>query len=145
MNGQLIIQYYQKEMQKIINKNVLLGIIVREEHWKSGLTFVTDDNEYIQVGLWNYNSGRLLDNHVHKNYERSASLTQECVFVVSGSMLVKFFDSEMSFLEEHELSAGDMAVLLRGGHGYEILEDGTRVIESKNGPFVSVEKDKVKF
>ena len=145
MSGHLLIQYYQIEMQKIINNDILLGIIVREEHWESGLTFVTDNSEFIQVGLWNYNSGRVLDSHIHKNYERTSSLTQECVFVVSGSMLVKFYDSDMSFLEEHQLHAGDMAVLLRGGHGYQILEDGTRVIESKNGPFVSVEKDKIKF
>jgi len=33
-------------------------------------------------------------------------------------------------------------VILRGYHGYEILEDDTRVLEVKNGPFTSVEADK---
>ena len=32
-----------------------------------------------------------------------------------------------------------------GGHGYEILEDDTEVIEAKNGPFTDVNTDKVKF
>ena len=40
---------------------------------------------------------------------------------------------------------GDLAVFGFGGHGYEILEDDTQIIESKNGPFISVDKDKKKF
>jgi len=38
-----------------------------------------------------------------------------------------------------------MAVFAYGGHGYEILEDGTQIIENKNGPFVDVITDKDKF
>ena len=38
-----------------------------------------------------------------------------------------------------------MAVFAFGGHGFEILENDTKIIESKNGIFTSVEQDKVKF
>ena len=41
--------------------------------------------------------------------------------------------------------AGDFAVLLAGGHGYEIQEDDTRIIETKNGPFLGVDLDKTGF
>ena len=44
-----------------------------------------------------------------------------------------------------ELNEGDLAVFVYGGHGYEILEDDTKIIETKNGPFTGVENDKVKF
>ena len=49
------------------------------------------------------------------------------------------------YLDEYELNEGDLAVFVYGGHGYEILEDDTKIIETKNGPFTGVENDKVKF
>jgi hypothetical protein len=36
-------------------------------------------------------------------------------------------------------------VMLKGGHGYDILENNTQVLEVKNGPFTSVEKDRERF
>ena len=33
-------------------------------------------------------------------------------------------------------------MLLRGGHGYEILEDGTQVLEVKNGPYLGPDVDR---
>ena len=38
-----------------------------------------------------------------------------------------------------------LAILIELNHGYEILEDDTKIIEAKNGPFVDVETDKTKF
>ena len=43
------------------------------------------------------------------------------------------------------MNVGDLAVFVYGGHGYEILEDDTKIIEAKNGPFINVEKDKERF
>ena len=43
------------------------------------------------------------------------------------------------------LYEGDLAVFTYGGHGYEILEDGTKIIEAINGPFMDVSIDKTKF
>ena len=60
-------------------------------------------------------------------------------------MLASIFDQEMSFVEEIILKEGDMAIMAYGGHGYKILEDNTKIIEAKNGPFVGVEADKIKF
>jgi hypothetical protein len=40
------------------------------------------------------------------------------------------------------LEAGDVLVLLSSGHGYRILEDGTRVIEIKNGPYPGADVDR---
>ena len=78
-------------------------------------------------------------------YSRTGHRTQECVFVVSGRMKINFFSENQEFLESHEVSQGDFAVIFGGGHGYEILEDDTKILETKNGPFTSVEKDKIKF
>jgi hypothetical protein len=33
-------------------------------------------------------------------------------------------------------------VLLAGGHGYEILEDNTKILEVKNGPYLGASEDR---
>ena len=71
--------------------------------------------------------------------------TQEMTYVKRGSMRVLLYDEDQQYLQDFVIKEGDMAVVAYGGHGYEILEDNTQIIESKNGPFVSVEKDKKKF
>ena len=60
-------------------------------------------------------------------------------------MKVTLFSDKCEYLEEYELKEGDLAVFVYGGHGYEILEDDTKIIETKNGPFTGVKNDKIKF
>ena len=67
------------------------------------------------------------------------------VYVKKGKMRVLIYDSENSFSGDFILNEGDLAVMLDGGHGYEILENDTQIIESKNGPFLGVENDKTRF
>jgi len=62
-----------------------------------------------------------------------------------GSMRVTVYTENLDMLDTFDLKEGEMAVFAYGGHGYEILEDDTQVIESKNGPFIDVETDKTKF
>ena len=66
-------------------------------------------------------------------------------YVKKGSMRVLLYDEDKQFLQDYVLNEGDLAVFAYGGHGYEILEDDTKIIESKNGPFTDVSQDKEKF
>ena len=56
-----------------------------------------------------------------------------------------YIESWTSRVEEIILKEGDMAIMAYGAHGYKILENNTKIIEAKNGPFLSVEVDKVKY
>ena len=123
----------------------LIAIIKKYEDWKKGLDFVTEDDKFIQVGTWNYDAGKLLDRHEHNLVERKSDITQECVFVVSGSMNVYFYSTEREFLKKIKLNQFDYAVIFAGGHSYKILEDDTKIIETKNGPFPGVELDKTRY
>ena len=127
------------------NKGKIISIVYRDEDWVKGLNFITPDDMYIQVGSWWYKKGKKLDSHVHNEFERVAMRTQEMTYVKKGSMLVKLYDEEHNYLEQYTIYKGDTAVFAYGGHGYEILEDDTQIIEAKNGPFTDVETDKVKF
>ena len=127
------------------NENNLLCIVYKDEDWVEGLNFITDDRLFIQVGSWWYQNGKKLAKHKHNIVPRESDITQEMVYVKSGSMNAIIFDNNLNHIEDIVLKTGDLAIMVNGAHGYEILEDNTKIIEAKNGPFLSVEVDKVKY
>lgn len=132
-------------MKTIKNRDKIIAIIYRESDWVEGLNFITPNELFVQVGSWWYPKGKILASHIHNEFSRNATRTQEMTYVVQGSMLVKLFDEKQNFLQEFTLHKGDLAVFAYGGHGYEILDDDTKIIEAKNGPFIDVNTDKRKF
>ena len=132
-------------METIEHNGQILSIIYREEDWVKGLNFITPNDLFVQVGSWWYDKGKVLARHVHNDYDRVARRTQESVYVRRGSMKVTLYSEEREYLQDYILKEGELAVFAYGGHGYEILEDDTQIIESKNGPFIDVDTDKVKF
>ncbi len=132
-------------MREFIFEGKLLARLIEPDDWKEGLSFFSNDQEYIQVGTWCYDRGKQLQNHIHNEFSRSALRTHETVYMVSGSMKVNLYTLEKVFIESFEVKQGETLILLDSGHGYEILEDGTKVLEIKNGPFMGVDIDKEKF
>ena len=106
---------------------------------------ITPEGLFLQVGSWYYPKGKKLASHIHKANQRIANRTHEMTYVKQGSMKVLLYDENKNFLQDYILNKGDLAVFAYGGHGYEILEDGTQIIEAKNGPFTNVSMDKEKF
>jgi hypothetical protein len=110
--------------------------------WNDGLGFFSSDQDFIQVGVWGYNSGKVLKAHIHNQALREVHWTQEVLYVRSGRIRATVFDMAERRVAELLGTEGDILVLLRGGHGYEILQDGTRVLEVKNGPYLGAEADR---
>ena len=110
--------------------------------WTEGLRFFSEDGDFVQVGVWGYDKGIKLQPHIHNEVRREVTRTQEVVFVKQGKVAASIFDEGGSLVERLELGIGDTLILLKGGHGYEILEDGTQVLEVKNGPYPGAEIDR---
>ena len=110
--------------------------------WNEGLSFFSQDNEYMQVGVWGYSAGKELKAHIHNEVTREVLWTQEVIFVRNGKIRANIYDTKENKVAELEVGAGDIIILLRGGHGYDILEDGTQVLEVKNGPYVGPDLDR---
>ncbi len=127
------------------NYGNLLCILYKDKDWVEGLNFITEDNLFIQVGSWWYQEGKKLAKHKHNIVPRESDITQEMVYVKSGSMKAIIFDDHLNHIEDLVLNTGDLAIMTNGAHGYEILENNTKILEAKNGPFLSVEVDKVKY
>jgi len=132
-------------MKEFTFEGRILARLIKPEDWIKGLGFFSNDNEFIQVGTWFYDKGKHLQNHVHNEFARTAYRTCETVYMVSGKMRVNLYTLEKKYVESFEIRQGDTLILLDSGHGYEILEDDTKVLEIKNGPFMGVDADKEKF
>lgn len=132
-------------MRSIAARGQVLALFLPAAGWQSGLNFMTRDADFVQVGTWEYAAGTRLGPHSHNEVSREATRTQEVVFVREGRIRAHIFDSDDSHVEAIEMTTGDLLVLLGGGHGYEILRDGTRVLEVKNGPYPGPEADRRRF
>ena len=130
-------------LEKIEHNNQLLSIIVRNDFCQPGITFFTPNDFSQQLAFMKHPAGKTIDAHVHKPVERSVAYTQETLFIKKGKLRVDFYDDEQSYLESRELVAGDVVLLIRGGHGFEVLED-LEMIEVKQGPYAG-DQDKVRF
>ena len=128
--------------EKIMNEDSILAIIIRNTDWEEGLNFVSSDEDYQQVGIWGYNKGKKLAPHIHLFKPREVLHTQEVVFVKDGRIRADIYTENEDFLKSVELGKGDAIILLNGGHGYEILEDHTKVLEVKNGPYIGADEDR---
>ena len=121
---------------------VLARHIPASAAWKDGLNFFSHDEAFIQVGVWGYGAGKELKAHIHNEVKREVLWTQEVLFVRTGKLRANIFDTNENKVAELQVNAGDIIILLRGGHGYDILENGTQVLEIKNGPYVGPERDR---
>ena len=128
----------------IISENVY-AIFGDVNELSKGTAFVGNPEEMIQFSVLRYNKGHILQNHIHKLRPRGILRTQESWVVIKGSALVKIFHENKMQIHQQVLTAGQFYISYRGGHGYEILEDDTIVIENKLGDFIGVEEDKEKF
>ena len=113
---------------------------------EKGLQFFGDGSEMLQWGTMWYEEGKILQPHIHKEIDRHVKhYTQEFLYIIQGSIEATFYTREKEVIETIQLNAGDFICLYDGGHGFKILEDDTKFIEIKHGPFISVENDKEKF
>jgi len=128
--------------ERIVDGDLVLAIILRDGDWEEGLNFITSSKDYLQVGFWGYHKNKRLASHIHLIAQREIMRTQELLFIKEGRIKVDIYNEEKEFFKSIELREGDTIVLFSGGHGYEILEDCTKVLEVKNGPYVGEDRDR---
>ena len=64
---------------------------------------------------------------------------------MTGSIRATIYGDNRKQIRQLEVFSGDVLILISGGHGYEILEDDTHVLEIKNGPYLGAEIDRTRF
>lgn len=132
-------------IKEIRKNNEILARHITGNEIKEGLSFFSNDNEYVQVGSWNYNKGKELLKHIHNEVIREVKRTQEVLYIIKGRIEAEIYDLEKGLIETIIVNEGDILILLESGHGYKILEEGTKVLEIKNGPYLGAEIDRRRF
>ena len=121
----------------------MLAMIIRNDYVCEGVDFITPNDYSQQVAYMHHPKGKLIDAHVHNLVHRNVVLTQEVLFIKKGILRVDFYDEYEDYLESRDLHAGDIILLISGGHGFKVLEE-VEMIEVKQGPY-SGEQDKKRF
>jgi mannose-6-phosphate isomerase-like protein (cupin superfamily) len=121
----------------------LLAVIVFDRYHKSGITFFTPNELSQQLAYMHHPPGKIIEPHIHTPAAREVLLTQETLFIKRGKLRVDFFDDQQNYLESRILEAGDVILLVQGGHGFEILEE-LEMFEVKQGPYKG-DDDKTRF
>ena len=130
-------------IKKVYDGDNLLAIIISNKFNEPGIHFFTPDDFSQQLAYMRHPKGKTIIPHAHNPVPRQIEYTQEILFIKSGKIRVDFYDSDQKYLESYILSQHDVILLIKGGHGFEVLEE-LEMFEIKQGPYVG-ENDKTRF
>jgi len=121
----------------------LAAVILRAEFDEPGIQFFTPNSYSQQLASMSYQRGKVIPAHTHNPVAREVLHTQETLFIRKGKVRVDFFTDEREYVTSRVLEAGDVILLVAGGHGFEVLEE-LNMVEVKQGPYAG-DADKTRF
>ena len=125
-----------------IEQGLLLHMVVRQSDIIDGRQNLVDDDQYLQCASLNLKKGTTFTAHKHIFKTTDFSFPQESWVVIKGSVKCIFYDINDKIIAEPILNEGDASFSFWGGHNYLILEDNSKILEYKVGPYLGQEKDK---
>ncbi|MBC8486124.1 MAG: hypothetical protein H8D45_08795 [Bacteroidetes bacterium] len=130
-------------LKKVKHNKHLLALIVSHKFNEPGVHFFTEDNLSQQLAYMRHPAGKVIEPHVHNPVPREVHYTQEVLLIKKGKLRVDFYTDEQEYLESRTLEAGDVILLIQGGHGFKVLEE-LEMFEVKQGPYAG-DSDKTRF
>ncbi|MEO5365722.1 MAG: hypothetical protein H7831_05105 [Magnetococcus sp. WYHC-3] len=130
--------------ERIEHQGQLMALILRGSlPVEERIRFFTPPELSQQLAVMCHPPGHVIAPHVHLPVSREVFHTQEVLVLRRGRVRVDFYTEERQLLTRRELQAGDILLLVRGGHGFEVSET-LEMIEIKQGPYVG-DRDKERF
>jgi mannose-6-phosphate isomerase-like protein (cupin superfamily) len=120
-----------------------LALIVRGSINQPGISFFTPNDFSQQLAYMQHPAGKVIVPHLHKPVQRAVTKTLEVLFVRKGRVRVDFYTDDRAYTESRVLGAGDVILLVAGGHGFEVLEP-VEMFEVKQGPYAG-DEDKTRI
>lgn len=133
----------EKYVEQIFDEYRMIAVIIYAEHKTDGIEFFTPPNLSQQLASMSRPKGYKIPAHIHKPAPRKVKYTQETLFIKKGAVKIQFYDEQKKYLESRTLKAGDVILLVSGGHDFLMLEDA-EMVEVKQGPYAG-EEDKEIF
>lgn len=129
-------------IKKIMHGKQKVAIIIKTSEIVTPLTFFTENEDNLQVGLHHKPSGAVLEPHMHTTFPRTIDQTNEVLYILSGKVKVTYYTEVGTVINTAILTTGDVLIHFKHAHGFEILEDA-RIFEVKQGPYPGKENAKV--
>jgi hypothetical protein len=117
----------------VIDGNVC-AIVIRAEYDRPGIQFFTPNELSQQLASMSYPPGKMIAAHTHQPVRREVFFTQETLFIRRGKVRVDFYGNAQEYRRSCMLVAGDVILLISGGHGFEVIEE-LNMVEVKQGPY----------
>jgi mannose-6-phosphate isomerase-like protein (cupin superfamily) len=130
-------------VENIVHGGEIFAIIVHAGFKESGIHFFTPPSYSQQLAYMRHPEGRKIPPHIHNPVTRSVEYTCEVLFIKKGRLRVDFYGEDRVLFTSRELSDGDTILLIKGGHGFEMLSE-LEMLEVKQGPY-SGDHDKTRF
>jgi len=131
-------------IEKVFHKKKIFALIVRSKfRKKEGISFFTSKESTQQFGYMRHKKNHLIMPHKHNKRLTKILTTTEVIILFKGILRVDFYNSKKKYLFSKKIYAGDIIMLVNGGHGFKVLKD-IEMIEVKQGPY-SLSADKIKF
>ena len=143
MLSKIVTETVTEMVTEIRHKGELFAIILRKGFNQPGVHFFTPNSFSQQLAYMRHPAGKIIEPHVHNPVAREVLYTLEVLFIKRGKVRIDFFESDQSYLESRTLEAGDVILLAKGGHGFEVLEE-LEMYEVKQGPYAG-DQDKTRF
>jgi hypothetical protein len=132
-----------EQFEEIKSNEKIIAIIVRASYASDGISFFTSDEFSQQLAYIHHAKGKIIQSHIHNVIKREVLYTQETVFIKKGELRTDFYTTDQEYICSRILTAGDIVLLVSGGHGFEVLEE-VEMYVVKQGPYAG-ENDKVRF
>ena len=116
-----------------------LTYIIRNSYSARETTFLTPPEFKQQVGFVVYPAGGEVQRHLHRPLERHLIGTSEVLVIRTGRCLLDVYNDGRQLVATRELGAGDVMLMVGGGHGFRMLED-TVFLEIKQGPYTGLDE-----
>lgn len=131
-------------IQKIFHKKKLFALIIDKNFRKlKGVNFLTSPEDTQQIGFMRHKKNHIILPHLHKKRLTKINFTTEVILLLKGILRVDFYDKKRKYLFSKKINAGQIIMLVSGGHGFKVIKD-VEMIEVKQGPY-NPKKDKQKF
>lgn len=126
-------------VEEITGSGHTLAVIIRAQVSPATTAFFTPPEYKQQVGFVVYPAGGTVHRHTHLPLERHLVGTSEVIVVRSGRCELDVYDDAHALVASRVLEAGDVMLMVGGGHGFRMLED-TVLLEVKQGPYTGLDE-----
>lgn len=131
------------KQENIVIESKICAVVLYACFDEPGIQFFTPNNYSQQLASMSYGPGKVIPAHTHNAVAREVTHTQETLFIRKGKVRVDFFTERREYFTSRVLGAGDVILLVAGGHGFEVLEE-LNMVEVKQGPYAG-DADKTRF